>query len=167
MLSKRNSSHSHSRASVSPSLRSSSIEYPYGAFHSTPSFSQSHHASQRSFVAYGLVRGGQSNGTQKTCQDEFLIRKMRVGQLECSLFAIIDGHGPDGHFVAQYVKQLLPGELIRCFSKHARRSQHYPDKAEQGNRADLFRSRSYAREAAGNYERLPQRSNSAVDLYRF
>lgn len=40
-------------------------------------------------------------------QDSFLIRSYLKGQKGQYLFAVCDGHGPNGHFVSAFLKQRL------------------------------------------------------------
>eukprot|EP00850_Spirogloea_muscicola_P017016 SM000142S00530 [mRNA] locus=s142:178431:180933:- [translate_table: standard] len=53
---------------------------------------------------------GQRNGQKKPNQDAYCF--MRSLDRRCLLFGVFDGHGPNGHQVAKYVKSELPLSLM-------------------------------------------------------
>ena len=62
--------------------------------------------------AYGYSRPGLTEkGIIKTNQDSYLILK-NIFNLNYNILGILDGHGQDGHFVSQFIKD----EIIKIFS---------------------------------------------------
>lgn len=64
----------------------------------------------------GLIQGGQERGIAKVVQDVYFVNQVRVGEVEGTLIVVMDGHGPDGHRVAEFVRKVIGGEIIRILS---------------------------------------------------
>lgn len=56
------------------------------------------------------TRAGVLDGKTKMNQDNFIIEPSYLSS-ECSLFAVCDGHGINGHHVSEKVKNLFPANL--------------------------------------------------------
>lgn len=74
---------------------------------------EKNHNRQINYTAAGATFPGQENFKKKTNQDQFLIHKMTIRGVECGLFCVFDGHGPNGHKVSGFLQRRLPGKLIR------------------------------------------------------
>lgn len=63
---------------------------------------------------YGVLTlpGKDTSGSQKTNQDSFVF-KTGINQIkEFNIFGVLDGHGPEGHFVSKFASEFLPSKLI-------------------------------------------------------
>ena len=63
---------------------------------------------------YGVLTlpGKDTSGSQKTNQDSFVF-KTGINQIkDFNIFGVLDGHGPEGHFVSKYASEFLPSKLI-------------------------------------------------------
>lgn len=69
------------------------------------------------YVASAASFPGHENFKQKTNQDRYVIQKMQIREVECGLFCVMDGHGPQGHLVSGFLQRRLPGIFIRNLSK--------------------------------------------------
>lgn len=54
----------------------------------------------------------------KKNQDSYVLVPNLMGQLGMHLFAVGDGHGANGHFASQYIKQKLPEHFTAQCNKH-------------------------------------------------
>ena len=61
----------------------------------------------------GVSRPGKdASGKTKTNQDSFVI-KTNINKIkDFNMFGVLDGHGPDGHFVSEFVSELIPSQII-------------------------------------------------------
>lgn len=98
---------------------------------------EKHHNRQINYTAAGATFPGQENFKKKTNQDQFLIHKMTIRGVECGLFCIFDGHGPNGHKVSGFLQRRLPGRLIRAIPDHLTRSRNDCHQIVEGHRAAL------------------------------
>lgn len=89
------------------------------------------------YSAGGAVFQGQENQVSKTNQDQFLIRKMKVGEVECGLFCIFDGHGPHGHRVSSFMSKRFPGGMKRACRSDAGRGRDEQDEVDPRIRTGL------------------------------
>ncbi len=60
---------------------------------------------------YFQTMPGFSDGRTKTNQDAFYINFAIKGSIQSSLFAVFDGHGPQGHRVSDFLKRSLTSRL--------------------------------------------------------
>jgi serine/threonine protein phosphatase PrpC len=63
---------------------------------------------------YGVLTlpGKDTSGSQKTNQDSFVF-KTGINQIkDFNIFGVLDGHGPEGHFVSKFTSEFLPSKLI-------------------------------------------------------
>ena len=63
---------------------------------------------------YGVLTlpGKDTSGSQKTNQDSFVF-KTGINQIkDFNIFGVLDGHGPEGHFVSKFASEFLPSKLI-------------------------------------------------------
>lgn len=63
---------------------------------------------------YGGVThpGKDSSGNTKTNQDSFVCKTNINNIKDFNIFGVLDGHGPDGHFVSEFVSELIPSKII-------------------------------------------------------
>lgn len=63
---------------------------------------------------YGGVThpGKDSSGNTKTNQDSFVCKTNVNNIKDFNIFGVLDGHGPDGHFVSEFVSELIPSKII-------------------------------------------------------
>ena len=61
----------------------------------------------------GVSRPGKnSSGEQKTNQDA-LVSKTNINNIkDFNIFGVLDGHGPDGHFVSEFASEFIPSQII-------------------------------------------------------
>ena len=69
-------------------------------------------------ISSGRLAGHQ-NGIDKICQDEILISSLQTEESQAVLLSIFDGHGPDGHLVAQLGRSVLPGIFEKMMNDKA------------------------------------------------
>jgi len=56
--------------------------------------------------------GKDTSGNHKTNQDSFVF-KAGINQIkDFNIFGVLDGHGPDGHFVSKFASETIPAKLI-------------------------------------------------------
>ena len=63
---------------------------------------------------YGVLTlpGKDTSGSQKTNQDSFVF-KTGINQIkDFNIFGVLDGHGPEGHYVSKFASEFLPSKLI-------------------------------------------------------
>lgn len=63
---------------------------------------------------YGLstLAGKDITGNHKTNQDSFVF-KAKINQInDFNIFGVLDGHGPEGHFVSKYASEFIPSFLM-------------------------------------------------------
>jgi serine/threonine protein phosphatase PrpC len=63
---------------------------------------------------YGMVThpGKDSSGITKTNQDSFVC-KMNINNIkDFNIFGVLDGHGPDGHFVSEFVSEFILSKIV-------------------------------------------------------
>ena len=51
-------------------------------------------------------------GMQKTNQDSFICKTNINNIKDFNIFGVLDGHGPDGHFVSEYVSEFIPSQIV-------------------------------------------------------
>ena len=56
--------------------------------------------------------GVDKNGNQKTNQDSFVFKTNINGINNFNIFGVMDGHGPQGHFVSQFASKFIPFQII-------------------------------------------------------
>ena len=56
--------------------------------------------------------GKDASGKTKTNQDSFVIKTNINNIKDFNMFGVLDGHGPDGHFVSEFVSELIPNQII-------------------------------------------------------
>jgi serine/threonine protein phosphatase PrpC len=56
--------------------------------------------------------GCDKNGNQKTNQDSFVFKTDINGINNFNIFGVMDGHGPQGHFVSQFASKFIPFQII-------------------------------------------------------
>ena len=56
--------------------------------------------------------GVDKNGNQKTNQDSFVFKTNINGINDFNIFGVMDGHGPQGHFVSQFASKFIPFQII-------------------------------------------------------
>ena len=61
----------------------------------------------------GVSRPGKdSSGEQKTNQDA-LVCKTNINNIkDFNIFGVLDGHGPDGHYVSQFAAEFIPSNIV-------------------------------------------------------
>ena len=61
----------------------------------------------------GLTRQGiDANGNQKTNQDN-LVSITNINNIkDFNIFGVLDGHGPEGHYVSQFASEFIPSQII-------------------------------------------------------
>ena len=72
------------------------------------------------FTGIGLVKnyngvsrpGKDGSGKTKTNQDSFVIKPKINNIKDFNIFGVLDGHGPDGHFVSEFISELIPSQII-------------------------------------------------------
>ena len=61
----------------------------------------------------GVSRPGKdASGKTKTNQDSFVIKTNINNLKDFNIFGVLDGHGEDGHFVSEFVSELIPSQII-------------------------------------------------------
>ena len=61
----------------------------------------------------GVSRPGKdSSGRQKTNQDALVCQTNINNIKDFNLFGVLDGHGPDGHFVSQFAAEFIPSKIV-------------------------------------------------------
>ena len=55
--------------------------------------------------------GCDKNGKQKTNQDSFVFKTNINGINNFNIFGVMDGHGPQGHFVSQFASKFIPFQI--------------------------------------------------------
>ena len=61
----------------------------------------------------GVSRPGKdASGKTKTNQDSFVIKTNINNIKDFNMFGVLDGHGPDGHFVSEFVSELIPSQIV-------------------------------------------------------
>ena len=55
--------------------------------------------------------GKDDEGKRKTNQDSFLVMEKLKGSNYFNLFAVMDGHGPSGHLVSQFITKYVTGKI--------------------------------------------------------
>ena len=55
--------------------------------------------------------GCDKNGNQKTNQDSFVFKTNINGINNFNIFGVMDGHGPQGHFVSQFASKFIPFQI--------------------------------------------------------
>ena len=63
---------------------------------------------------YGVLTlpGKNTSGNHKTNQDSFVF-KAGINQIkDFNIFGVLDGHGPNGHFVSKFASEFIPSKLI-------------------------------------------------------
>ena len=74
----------------------------------------------KDFDGSGLVKnfngvsrpGKDASGKTKTNQDSFVIKTNINNIKDFNMFGVLDGHGQDGHFVSEFVSELIPSQII-------------------------------------------------------
>ena len=56
--------------------------------------------------------GKNASGKTKINQDSFIFKTNINNIKEFNIFGVLDGHGPDGHFVSEFVSEIIPSQLI-------------------------------------------------------
>lgn len=56
--------------------------------------------------------GCDKNGNQKTNQDSFVFKTNINGINNFNIFGVMDGHGPQGHFVSQFASKYIPFQIM-------------------------------------------------------
>jgi serine/threonine protein phosphatase PrpC len=60
-----------------------------------------------------LSRPGRDEmGMTKTNQDSFIAKKNINNIKDFNIFGVLDGHGPNGHFISQFASQSIPNQII-------------------------------------------------------
>ena len=72
---------------------------------------------------YGILTlpGKDESGSQKTNQDSFVFKKNINKIKDFNIFGVLDGHGPEGHYVSKFTSEFIPSLLsnhpqIKCLS---------------------------------------------------
>jgi serine/threonine protein phosphatase PrpC len=62
---------------------------------------------------YGILTlpGKDLSGCQKTNQDSFVFKTNVNNIKDFNIFGVLDGHGPEGHFVSKFVSEFIPALL--------------------------------------------------------
>jgi serine/threonine protein phosphatase PrpC len=56
--------------------------------------------------------GKDKSGEQKTNQDSFVF-KTNINKIrDFNIFGVLDGHGPDGHFISKFASEFIPHQII-------------------------------------------------------
>ena len=63
---------------------------------------------------YGVLTlpGKDASGSQKTNQDSFVFKTCINKIKDFNIFGVLDGHGPEGHFVSKFASEFIPSKLI-------------------------------------------------------
>ena len=63
---------------------------------------------------YGMVTnpGKDSSGITKINQDAFVCRTNINNVKDFNIFGVLDGHGPDGHYVSEYASDFIPSKIV-------------------------------------------------------
>ena len=56
--------------------------------------------------------GKKPSGETKTNQDSFIFKTNINNIKDFNIFGVMDGHGPDGHFVSEFISEIIPSQLI-------------------------------------------------------
>ena len=56
--------------------------------------------------------GKDSSGLTKTNQDSFVCKSKINNINNFNIFGVLDGHGPDGHFVSEFISEFIPSQII-------------------------------------------------------
>ena len=70
--------------------------------------------------AIGLVKnfnglshpGKDASGKTKTNQDSFVCKTNINNIKDFNIFGVLDGHGPDGHFVSEFASEFIPSQIL-------------------------------------------------------
>ena len=62
---------------------------------------------------YGVLTlpGKDASGNQKTNQDSFVFKTNINNKKNFNIFGVLDGHGPDGHYVSKFASEFIPSLL--------------------------------------------------------
>ena len=61
----------------------------------------------------GVSRPGKdSSGSTKTNQDAYVCKSNINNINDFNMFGVLDGHGPDGHFVSEFISEFIPSQII-------------------------------------------------------
>ena len=61
----------------------------------------------------GMTRPGKdASGSTKTNQDAYVCKENINNIQDFNIFGVSDGHGPDGHFVSEFVSEFIPSQII-------------------------------------------------------
>ena len=61
----------------------------------------------------GLSQPGKdASGKTKTNQDSFVCKTNINNIKDFNIFGVLDGHGPDGHFVSEFASEFIPSQII-------------------------------------------------------
>ena len=56
--------------------------------------------------------GKDASGSPKTNQDAYVCKENINNIKDFNIFGVSDGHGPDGHFVSEFVSEFIPSQII-------------------------------------------------------
>ena len=56
--------------------------------------------------------GSDDTGMTKTNQDSYFSKTNINGLINFNIFGVLDGHGPDGHFVSEFASEFIPNQII-------------------------------------------------------
>ena len=56
--------------------------------------------------------GSDDTGMTKTNQDSYFSKTNINGLINFNIFGVLDGHGPEGHFVSEFASEFIPNQLI-------------------------------------------------------
>ena len=59
-----------------------------------------------------ILPGKDISGNHKTNQDSFVFKAGMNQIKDFNIFGVLDGHGPDGHFVSKFASETIPSKLI-------------------------------------------------------
>ena len=67
---------------------------------------------------YGFLSrpGSDDTGMTKTNQDSYISKTNINGLSNFNIFGVLDGHGPDGHFVSEFASEFIPNQIINNHS---------------------------------------------------
>ena len=56
--------------------------------------------------------GNDESGMTKANQDSYFSKTNINGLIDFNIFGVLDGHGPEGHFVSEFASEFIPNEII-------------------------------------------------------
>ena len=56
--------------------------------------------------------GKDESGNKKTNQDSFVFKTNINNIRDFNIFGVLDGHGPDGHYISQFASEFIPSHII-------------------------------------------------------